>query len=107
MTLDWQAAGPHSVLTVGAIVAPQADPEDLPYLQGYVFLASGSLTIPGMAEARGLTRQANVRCGLSASGASVDQVYCLVRADIDIGHVRRLTVGVFPAQIDVTILAPR
>jgi hypothetical protein len=40
-----------------------------------------------------------------ASGASVDQVNCLVRADIDIGHIRRLTVGVFPAQIHVTILA--
>ena len=42
-----------------------------------------------------------------ASGASVDQVDCLVRADIDIGHIRRLTVGVFPAQIHVTILALR
>jgi hypothetical protein len=39
--------------------------------------------------------------------ASVDQVDCLVRADIDIGHIRRLTVGVFPAQIHVTILALR
>ena len=42
-----------------------------------------------------------------ASGASVDQVDCLVRTDIDIGHIRRLTVGVFPAQIHVTILALR
>ena len=42
-----------------------------------------------------------------ASGASVDQVDCLLRADIDIGHIRRLTVGVFPAQIHVTILALR
>jgi hypothetical protein len=42
-----------------------------------------------------------------ASGASVDQVDCLVRADADIGHIRRLTVGVFPAQIHVTILALR
>ena len=42
-----------------------------------------------------------------ASGPSVDQVDCLVRADIDIGHTRRLTVGVFPAQIHVTILARR
>jgi hypothetical protein len=42
-----------------------------------------------------------------ASGASVDQVDCLVRADIEIGHIRRLTVGVFPAQIHVTILALR
>jgi hypothetical protein len=42
-----------------------------------------------------------------ASGASVDQVDCLVRADIKIGHIRRLTVGVFPAQIHVTILAQR
>jgi hypothetical protein len=39
--------------------------------------------------------------------ASVDQVDRLVRADIDIGHIRRLTVGVFPAQIHVTILALR
>src|SRR5271154_3726974 len=39
-----------------------------------------------------------------ASGASIDQVDCLVRADIDIGHIHRLTVGVFPAQIHVTIL---
>ena len=38
-----------------------------------------------------------------ASGASVDQVDCLVRADIDIGHIRRLTVGVFPAQIQMTV----
>jgi hypothetical protein len=43
----------------------------------------------------------------AASGASVDQVDCLVRADIDIGHIRRLTVGIFPAQIHVTILALR
>ena len=43
----------------------------------------------------------------AACGGSVDQVDCLVRADIDIGHVRRLTVGVFPVQIHVTILAPR
>jgi hypothetical protein len=43
----------------------------------------------------------------AASGASVDQVDCLVRADIDIGHIRRLTVGVFPAQIHVTIPALR
>jgi hypothetical protein len=42
-----------------------------------------------------------------ASGASVDQVDCLVRAEIEIGHIRRLTVGVFPAQIHVTILALR
>jgi hypothetical protein len=41
---------------------------------------------------------------VNASGASVDQVDCLVRADIDIGHIRRLTVGVFPAQIQVTTL---
>ena len=40
-------------------------------------------------------------------GASVDQVDCLVCADIGIGHIRRLTVGVFPAQIHVTILALR
>jgi hypothetical protein len=39
--------------------------------------------------------------------ASVDQVDCLVRADIDIGHIRRLAVSVFPAQIHVTILALR
>jgi hypothetical protein len=38
---------------------------------------------------------------------SVDQVDCLLCADIDIGHIRRLTVGVFPAQIHVTILALR
>jgi hypothetical protein len=44
---------------------------------------------------------------VDASGASVDQVDCLVRADIDMGHIRRLTVGVFPAQIHVTILALR
>ena len=44
---------------------------------------------------------------VAASGASVDQVDCLLRADIDIGHIRRLTVGVFPAQIHVTILALR
>jgi hypothetical protein len=42
-----------------------------------------------------------------ASGASVDQVDCLVRADIEIGHIRRLTVGVFPAQVYATILALR
>jgi hypothetical protein len=42
-----------------------------------------------------------------ASGTSVDRVDCLVRADIDIGHIRRLTIGVFPLQIYVTILAPR
>jgi hypothetical protein len=39
--------------------------------------------------------------------ALVDQVNCLVRADIDIGHICRLTVSVFPAQIHVTILALR
>jgi hypothetical protein len=27
-----------------------------------------------------------------ASGPSVDRVDCLVRADVDIGHIRRLTV---------------
>jgi hypothetical protein len=43
----------------------------------------------------------------AASGASVDQVDSLVGADIDIGRVCRLTVGVFPAQIHVTILALR
>jgi hypothetical protein len=42
-----------------------------------------------------------------ASGPSVDRVDCLVRADVDIGHIRRLTVDVFPAQIHVTILALR
>ena len=44
---------------------------------------------------------------VDAPGASVDQVDCLVRADIDIGHIRRLTVGVFPAEIHVTIRALR
>ena len=40
-------------------------------------------------------------------GASVNQVDCLVRADIDVGNIRRLTVCVLPTQIHVTILALR
>ena len=47
--------------------------------------------------------KASARSGLSASGASVGQVDCLVRADFNIGRIRRLTVGVFPAQIHATI----
>jgi hypothetical protein len=44
---------------------------------------------------------------IDASGASVDQVDCLVHAYIEIGHIRRLAIGVFPAQIHVTTLALR
>ena len=44
---------------------------------------------------------------MSASGASVGQVDCLVRGDIDIGRIRRLPVGVFTAQIHATIVALR
>ena len=39
-------------------------------------------------------------------GASVDQVDCLVRADIDMEHIRRYRLA-FPAQIQGTILALR
>ena len=39
--------------------------------------------------------------------ASVGQVDCLVRADIDIGRIRRQPVGVFTAQIHATIVALR
>jgi hypothetical protein len=41
------------------------------------------------------------------SRESVDKVDCIVCADIDIGHIRRLTIGVFPAHIHVTIFALR
>ena len=41
------------------------------------------------------------------AGTSVGQVDCLVRADIDIGRIRRLPVGVFTAQIHATIVALR
>ena len=42
-------------------------------------LLASSVSLPSMASAG---------YGLSASGASVRQVDCLVRADIDIGHIR-------------------
>jgi hypothetical protein len=59
----------------------------------------------------GYKNATNEKCASNLVGAvfraSVDQVDCLVRADIDIGYIRRLTIGVFPTYIHVTILALR
>ena len=58
----------------------------------------------GRTAGKGRQARSRIACLLQAS---VGQVDCLVRADIDIGRIRRLPVGVFTAQIHATIVALR
>jgi hypothetical protein len=51
---------------------------------------------PPGGEAGKVMRRTVIAATDDASGPSVDRVDCLVRADVDIGHIRRLTLDVFP-----------